>query len=99
MVILAFPYLPFIRFTFLIVSFVGLREAEPVSRVVLEDGFDAVRSFARLGDKNYTLAFQVFIGAAAIVGVENAGAHHTLGHDRAQLIGGVLVHQHPGLWL
>src|SRR4026207_658466 len=49
-----------------------LREAEPVAGVVAEDGFDAVRALGRFGNKPHAFGFHFFVGAAAVVGVEDA---------------------------
>src|SRR5438128_4165249 len=53
----------------LVVPFSRLRQAKPISGVILEDSFDAVMSFGGLGKKLHPLAFHLFIGSAAVVGV------------------------------
>ena len=61
-------------------------EAEPVSGIIFEDGFNAVGSFGGFGDKVHTLALQVVISFATVVGVENTRSHYAFRHDRAQLV-------------
>src|SRR5689334_23038619 len=65
------------------IPFAGLREAEPVAGIVLENRFDAVWPFCRLRDKVHALRLQLFVSAATIVSIENACAQHTLRHDSA----------------
>jgi hypothetical protein len=54
--------------------FAWLREAEPISGVVLEDGFDAVGPFRGFGNKLDALCFQFFISSVAVIGIESARA-------------------------
>src|SRR5882762_5375523 len=77
---LPFPLFPALV---LVVSFAWLGETKPISGVVLEDGFNAVGSFGGFGNKLHALALQLFISAAAVVGVEYSRTEHTFRHDRS----------------
>src|SRR5687768_17930709 len=61
-----------------------LREAEPVSGIVFEDRFDAVRPLGGFGQKLHALRLQLFVSSTAVVSVEDTRAEHSLSHDRAQ---------------
>src|SRR5688572_29215126 len=69
-----------------------LGQAEAVARRVPEPGVDAVGPLlGRFGELDAERA-QLLVALLAVVGLEEVGGAEPLGHDLAQLLGGVVVH-------
>src|SRR5204862_3076460 len=72
----------------------ALGQAEPVPRVVAEDGLDAVRTIRGLLQELHALLAELLIGPPAVVGLENARAERAARDERTdRLRGFVVVHR------
>src|SRR5207247_11366653 len=69
----------------------ALREAEPVPRVVAEDGLDPVGPVRRLLEKGHALLLELLVRALAVVGFHRTGPELTASDECGDSLRGLVV--------
>src|SRR6185503_7932962 len=76
-----------------------LGKAEPVTRVVLEDRLDAIRTFGRRRKELHAFGSQLIICDLTVGRIENSGAQISFFDHGSELSGGGFIKHHAGLGL
>src|SRR2546426_8560305 len=70
----------------------ALRQAEPVPRIVAEDGLDPVGPVRRLLEKGHALLLELVVRALAVVGLHRTGPELTTSDKCGDGLRGLVVH-------